>query len=181
MKKSNVSLSLDAHLLEDLRIESDQLGISLNSKINIILEKYALFYSETEKQKSMVMPAETFVEVLAMISEGEVVKLIETLLTEIIPSFFDDGPFIEEYTLDDVIKLWFEQVALWLGLYSSFKHYKDMEGHLFLAFEHKFGMKWSRILQTAFCSFVENRLKLPVNSRIRDNSVIIITKARGNN
>ena len=39
-----------------------------------------------------------------------------------------------------------ERLGIWTGHYSFFSHYTDSEGYTCLVFDHKFGIKWSRIL-----------------------------------
>jgi hypothetical protein len=47
---------------------------------------------------------------------------------------------------------------MYAGAYQNFSYYKDEEGHLSLVFKHNFGIKWSRIISSAYCHCIEKTL-----------------------
>jgi hypothetical protein len=48
-----------------------------------------------------------------------------------------------------------ERLGIWTGHYSFFSHYIDSEGYTCLVFDHKFGIKWSRILASLHATALE--------------------------
>jgi len=170
-KRSKISLSLDYPILEEIRKDAETQGISINASINTILTKYAIFYRYSEEHESIVILDSIVPDYLDMIDEKEFLKLLNQFAIEIMPAIFRQNDIL--MSLDNVIKYCFQNIALWAGMYTSFRHFKDSSQKLHLVFEHKYGAKWSRIIGDSFCYFIETMLSYPTKLQILQNSVII--------
>ncbi len=53
--KATVNLFIDQNVLTNLKEEANSKGISLNSKINTILNKYVNFYRRTEETEHLIV------------------------------------------------------------------------------------------------------------------------------
>jgi hypothetical protein len=60
----------------------------------------------------------------------------------------------------------FENVALWTGMVNLFRQYIVDQGYRHLIFDHRYGIKWSRIVCTVFRDLLEEILKLRTESTI---------------
>jgi hypothetical protein len=75
--------------------------------------------------------------------------------------------------LENVIKYIYEGIALWTGQYSFFSHYKDSEGYTCLVFDHKLGIKWSRILADLHTRTLEHWLEMKPAAKITPQTVVL--------
>jgi hypothetical protein len=175
-KKSKITLSLDPFVLEELKNESKSQGISVNAKINNVLTKYSFFYRYSEEQESLVMLDSVVLEYLEMIDEKEFLKILNQFTVEMLPAIFRQHNI--ELSLDNVIKHCFQQIALWAGMYRSFRYSEGNAGSLNLVFEHKYGIKWSRIIGNGFCNFIETLLNYPTKLQTFQNSFVIKVETR---
>jgi len=146
--KSNVTLSVDTPIFEEIKKDSENQAISVNAKINTILTKHVLFYKHLEDQEGVSIPKKYFDALIELLEENKHIELLTSVSVETMQAVYvhDNVPF----TIDGLIKHHFEKVALWAGAYRRFRHYVDKEGYICLVFEHKFGIKWSRVLGQVF-------------------------------
>ncbi|HET7285283.1 MAG TPA: hypothetical protein VFI70_11415 [Nitrososphaeraceae archaeon] len=76
-------------------------------------------------------------------------------------------------TMENIRKHIFERIGLWIGHYSFFSHYTDSEGYTCLVFDHKFGIKWSRILASLHSKPFEHWLGLKTVTNITSKTVVL--------
>ena len=170
-KKSNVTLSVDSSVLGEIRKQAESDGLSINAKINSILSKYALFYSQAEKQESVIMPQRDFQSMLNDIDENKFVENLQKNNLDLIP-----GIFLERgipFTFDNVIRIVFEIIGRFSGIYSTFTHRKEKDGSTMLIFSHGFDLKWSHILAITFSNFIKTHLNLDSEYQVMPSTVII--------
>ncbi|HXX05215.1 MAG TPA: hypothetical protein VEJ68_00155, partial [Candidatus Bathyarchaeia archaeon] len=92
------------------------------------------------------------------------------IISEMVQSIFAHNNL--SYTMDSMVKFYFESVGLWSGLYSIFKRYSDM-GSTNLIFEHKYGIKWSKIIAQSISNLMKGTLNLSLEYKILPNTVIL--------
>lgn len=75
--------------------------------------------------------------------------------------------------IENFVEYSFGNIAKMAGLFSTFRHHIDNEGHLCLIFEHKFGIKWSKMISEVFSESLANLFKIEVKSQALQNTVVI--------
>jgi hypothetical protein len=65
-------------------------------------------------------------------------------------------------TIVNFVQYSFGNVAKRAGLFSNFGYYIDEKGFLRLIFEHKFGIKWSKVLSVVFAESLVDLFKVEV-------------------
>ena len=89
-KKTTVNLFIDKNIINEIRKEADNKGISLNSRLNNILTDYVWFYKRAEEFQSVTFPKEYFQFVLDNIDEQKLTEFFDTLLSGLIPTVLLD-------------------------------------------------------------------------------------------
>ena len=172
--KSNLTLSIDNHLLEEIKKDTERQGISVNSKVNSILAKYVSFYRITEEMECSIIPSKLWILMLDLMDEEKLLNILNTEGISALYSIFLNNNI--PLTLENFIKHCCQEIFLWSGMYSSFRRF-DGSKEFTLIFEHKYGIKWSRILSTNFTNFLRIVLDRKAESQILPNTVrITITK-----
>lgn len=144
-RKETVSLAIDARVLQELKKEASSQNLSLNAKINSVLSKHVDFYKINADLGGITWDYKAFLSLLDLVEDES--KVVDILWNE-------GGPSIMSYfnhnnigmIKENIIKHLCERIGIWTGHYSFFNHYTDSEGYTCLVFDHKFGIKWSRIL-----------------------------------
>jgi len=169
--KSNITLSVDSPILDELRKQAELDGLSVNAKINQILLRYSMFYSQAEKQESVILPQKDFHSILEDISENKLVENLKQNSLDLIP-----GIFLERgvpLTFDNVIKIVFEMIGRFSGIYSTFTHRKEKDGSTMLVFSHKYDLKWSRVLAATFYHFIKVHLNLDSEYSVMPSTITL--------
>src|SRR6185312_10099574 len=149
--KSNITLSIDHNILDEIKKDSVMQNLSLNAKVNAILAKWVSFYRIAEDLECSMIPSKSWASMIDLMDET---KLLNILNNEGITTMY--SMFIHNntpLTLNSVIKYCFQEMALWSGMYSTFRQF-DNHNHIDLIFEHKYGIKWSKILENAFTNII---------------------------
>jgi hypothetical protein len=140
--KTNLTISLDNNLLEEIKIESQDRGMSINAYLNESLQRYILFYRHVIKQGGLVIPRGFFVSLLDLIDEEKINKIFEREGGyDVVISILAQNKI--PVTLDNLIRYVFEGISFWAGAYNKFSHQKDKNYKTRLFFEHRYGIKWS--------------------------------------
>src|SRR2546425_2561072 len=84
--KANVTLSVDSNILRQLRTQAESQGLSVNAKINSVLQKHASFYQHTERQAAVTVPRRVYGEIVDLIDEDKLQKLVQSTVAEITSS-----------------------------------------------------------------------------------------------
>ena len=171
-KKVTVTFAIDEKILNDLRNDAELHGISLNSKINNILTKYATFYKHAEEIGCAIWPPSLFGAFLELIDESKVAEIITNSGMDAVLSFFKHNNI--PINKETMIKYGYQGIALWTGQYSFFSHYVDDEGYTCLVMDHKLGIRWSRILADMHTRFIEKLLQLPAKTITITSTTVVL-------
>lgn len=171
--KANLTLSIDNSLLEGIKNEAEQSGTSINSRVNAILTKYVKFYKTAEDLESSIIPAKIWLLMLDLMDENKLKNVLNNEGVGTIYSIFLNNNV--SMTLDNFVKYCCQEICLWSGMYSSFRIFRE-HGYITLVFEHKFGIKWSRVLGETFSNFIRIMLNRPAEFEILPSTVRIKIK-----
>jgi uncharacterized protein (DUF4415 family) len=155
-KKSNITLAIDAEILEILKNVAESEGLSINSKINSVLWKYITFSKYVEQDCSLIIPSRSVNFFIENIDEEKWIQEYIETLDEIVPFFFLE--LKTKQTLDNTLRVVFDRLLLYGGSYKGYSSHEDEEGNLNLVFRHEYNIKWSRILSATYSQFIEKTL-----------------------
>jgi hypothetical protein len=163
-KKSNITLAIDTEIQSMLKNIAEGEGLSINSKINSILWKYATFYKYVEQDGSLIIPSRSVRFFIENIDEDKWIEEYSNMLDEIVPFFFLELKTTQ--TLENILKVVFDRLLAYGGSYKGYSCHMDKDGNMNLVFQHEYGMKWSRILNAVYTRFIQktlNQLAYPLN------------------
>lgn len=141
--KANITISVDKKIFEEIKADSQGMGLSINAYLNEALQRYTVFYRHVIKQGGVILPRGFFIGLLNLIREEQLNNILEKEAGyDVIVSILAQNAI--PITLDNLIKYVFEGIAFWAGGYNKFSHRKNKEGKTEMFFEHGFGMKWSK-------------------------------------
>ncbi|MDE1832746.1 MAG: hypothetical protein KGI02_10340 [Thaumarchaeota archaeon] len=169
--KSNVTLSIDAAIFDEIKKYAEDQGHSVNALLNTVLTKYVLLYGPAESQEGMLVPHKFFSGLLKYIPDDDLLKLIREDGFEAIRAVFVQGGIA--LTMDNMITYLFERIALWAGTYYKFRSYPADDGWLCLAFEHSYGIKWSKALGESLSIIIKETLNHDTEHKITASTVLI--------
>jgi hypothetical protein len=172
--RANLTISTDDNLLKQLKSEAERRGTSINQITNSFLIKYFLFYRHVEDQRGTIIPHDLWKDLLELIDEKELAEIVEKNGIEVVLVLFEHNNV--PATIDNLIKYFFETMALWAGAYHRFSHHTDNHGNLNLVFEHSFGIKWSRVLGLVFTNFIKKSLGLSSKHKARSTVLTMEVK-----
>lgn len=143
--RSNVTISVDKNILEEIKSDAQGMGLSINAYLNEALQRYIVFYRHVKKQGGVILPRGFFINLLDLAEEERISKIFEREGGfDVIISILAQNNI--PITLDNLIKFVFEGIASWAGGYDKFSYQKDKDEKTRLVFEHGFGTKWSKAL-----------------------------------
>ena len=155
-KKSNITLAIDAEILDILKNIAEGEGLSINAKINCVLWKYITFNKYVEQDCSLIIPSRSVNFFIENIDEERWIQEYIDTLEEIVPFFFLELKTIQ--TLENTLKVVFDRLLLYGGSYKGYSSHADNNGNLNLVFRHEYNIKWSRILSAVYARFIEKHL-----------------------
>jgi hypothetical protein len=155
-KKSNITLAVDAEILEVLKNMSESEGLSINSKINSVLWKHITFNKYVEQDCSLIIPSRSVNFFIENIDEEKWIQEYSDTLEEIVPFFFLELKTMQ--TLESTLKVVFDRLLPYGGSYRGYSSHADNNGNLNLVFRHEYNIKWSRILSAVYARFIEKTL-----------------------
>jgi hypothetical protein len=170
-KRTTVNLFVDSNVLEDIRKDAQNDGVSLNARINDILTSYSLLYKYNKEQEAVFITGKSQRFFLDNIDENKFINHYIEVTADLATSMLLERNV--PFTLDNVVKYLIEGVAKYSGSFKKFTLFKDEEGYTCLLFRHNYGDKWSRILGTGMCHLLEYILKCHTNLLLLSNSALI--------
>lgn len=176
-KKTTITLALDDMVLKAIRKDAELDRSSLNSKVNKILERYTDFYKYAELLGSVIIPQQQFRDMLEIMDEGELTSIMKAKGNANVLSVLTNLGIRPD--LNSLNKYCFSRFIQWSGAYDSFNSYIDTEGYPCLVFEHKFGIKWSRIIADTICDTINLILQYPTEKKVMPSTVLIRVMERG--
>lgn len=173
--KTNLTLSIDNHTLNEIKKDSERQGLSVNAKVNAIMSKYVSFYRLIEELEFSIVPSKLWGPMVDSVEEEKLFNLFNNEGIGAIYSIFLNNNV--PMTLDNFIKYCFEETCLWAGMYSSFRVFKE-NGQITLIFEHKYGPKWSKLLSNTFTTLIRIMLNHKAESQMLQNTVRITVQEK---
>lgn len=152
-----------------LREEAKKRGISINSLLNQIIERYVISYRFIDVFPCLVIPSEMIRGLLNGLSEDQLKKEGDTA-----------GSFIPKHSLflkgltpnlEDII-LCMENM---LSQHSHWYQFQcqNMNGRLTMLLRHRLGEKWSIYLEAYYTALFRTLLNISIKSEIGENSLAI--------
>lgn len=169
-KKTNVTLSVDSQIVEELKKDADLFGISLNTRISGILSKHVTFYRHTERQECSIIPSTIWGTIVEIVDEEKLGKILEQKIDSLYTILLHNN---KPLTLQGCIKYCFEGICLWSGMYCSVRTFEE-KSVTSVIFEHKFGLKWSKALGDAFVRLISMMHPRPARFEAYSNTLKII-------
>ena len=154
-RKSNITIAVDDTILNEVKKDAKNHGVSVNAEVNNILHKHTVFYRHVNEQDGIILPHAVFAEIVNLIDEDKLMHLpYEKGGGDYIMAIFAHNNI--SYTIDNLIKYLFESIALWAGTYKTFRYRKDGSGEIDLLFEHEYGIKWSKTVGYSFSRLIQS-------------------------
>jgi len=167
----DITLALDSGVLDEIRNDAHVQASSVNAKINSILTKYVMFYKHAETRSCLFVPAIMHSKIIDMIDEHKLVEILKKRNLDEIPTLLahdNIAPTVENFN-----EKFFSKLFLMAGLYSRFRYNTDEKGYRFLLFEHKYNIKWSRIIGEVFSYLIEIILNIHNTVHVSPNVILI--------
>ena len=168
-KKTTITFTIDKAFLDTIKKDAEREGMSINSTVNTVLQKYALCYRYTEKDRSIIVPFKFAQVMLNQIDEQKLLGYYRSIVHDLVPSKFMQSKI--PLTLQNWIRHYCNGVMIYSGAINSFSTYLDDDGHLCLVFGHDYGVKWSKILDVVLSGFIEDVLSHHTSHSVLSTSV----------
>jgi hypothetical protein len=174
-KKESITLAFDKFVLDDIRKDATDAGVSVNSKINEIMKDYVRYQKIILKEHPLITFPPLFADLIKYLSEE---AIIETSLM----SIDRNNPFllaiVEEgggtiNTLKRMLDL-----GLRLGLCENFS-LVEKAGYFTLVLSHHYGIKWSKGISISFTKMIEGILNVHPTSEITPEKIIMRIPTNG--
>lgn len=139
-----LTLRIDKELLDELRKESDEKLLSLNTLANQIIKLYIKWYSPAQRAGIMFIPKCFLASIMETLADYEVSKISD----EFKKSGYKETLLLmsKEYSLSVILELF----DTWLHV-SNMQYSRELnEGTLTYIINHGLGKKWSLLLEKSF-------------------------------
>lgn len=171
-RKTTVNLFLESDILDEIRKEAKQRGISLNSRINSILTKYIQFYKRAEEvDDTCVIPKKYFQFVTDSINEEDNISQVAEMHRLWVPAYLHD--LNVPLTIENFVEYASRQVGINSRVIDNVTYHVNEEGNRILVYTHRFGLKWSRVLSSALAIFIEELFRYRTECSIYPGSFVI--------
>lgn len=153
-----------------IKEEAKKQGISINSLINQIIERYVITYRFIDTFPSLIIPSEIITGWLDGMTEEHIIK-IGKHAGSFVPkhSLFLSGATLN---LDTILSTMEKKV----GQHSNWYQFQSQEnnGRINLLLRHNLGRKWSTYLSAYYSALFEDILNISIKFQIGDNSLAIM-------
>jgi hypothetical protein len=170
-KKTNVTISVDAQLINEIKKEAETINTSLNSRLNSILTEYVMFYRHVSNAKSVILPRALHMKLVEGLDED---YFVQALTKEGAGGAF---ALLKHHniplTKENYVKYVIELISRITGQFNYCSHYKDDEGYLNIVLDHIYGDKWSSILGKVHSYLIEKYLGIPTKVTLLPDTVTI--------
>jgi len=170
-KKTNITLSIDSNVADQLRDDAAKESKSLNSWINELLTRHHIFYKHYESLEGVGIPGVIFKEMIDVVDEKQMMRWLHKANNEIWPAIM-----VKDNIPTDIVRFVdysFGNIARMAGLFATFRHHIDNDSYLCLVFTHKFGLKWSKMIADVFSESLANLFRIEVQHRVTQNTVLL--------
>src|SRR6187402_2910351 len=134
----SLTLRIDKEMLDDLRTESEQKMVSINTLANQIIRSYIKWYSPAQRAGIMFVPKCLLIPIIDNFAEFQIENLAEM--------------FSKEYSLPVILDLF----DSWLNVSNLQFDRESSEGSLTYIINHGLGRKWSLFLEKVFWYIVKD-------------------------
>lgn len=146
----SLTLRIDKEMLDDLRKESEQKTVSLNTLTNQIIKSYIKWYSPAQRAGIMFVPKCLLIHMIDNHAEYQMERLAEQFRK----SGYEETLLMmsKEYSLPVILDLF----DSWLNVSNMQFDRKSSEGSLTYIINHGVGRKWSLFLENVFWYIVKD-------------------------
>jgi hypothetical protein len=146
----SLTLRLDKEMLDDLRKESEQKTVSINTLTNQIIKSYIKWYSPAQRAGIMFVPKCLLIPIIDNLAEYQMERLAEQFRK----SGYEETLLMmsKEYSLPVILDLF----DSWLNVSNMQFDRESSEGSLTYIINHGVGRKWSLFLEKVFWYIVED-------------------------
>ena len=146
----SLTLRIDKEMLDDLRIESDQKMVSINTLANQIIKSYIKWYSPAQRAGIMFVPKCLLIPFIDNFADYQ----METLAERFKKSGYEETLLMmsREYSLPVILDLF----DSWLNVSNLQYDRESSEGSLTYIINHGLGKKWSLFLEKVFWYIVKD-------------------------
>lgn len=146
----SLTLRIDKEMLDDLRKESEQKTVSLNTLTNQIIKSYIKWYSPAQRAGIMFVPKCLLIPIIDDLAEYQMERLAEQFRK----SGYEETLLMmsKEYSLPVILDLF----DSWLNVSNMQFDRESSEGSLTYIINHGVGRKWSLFLEKVFWYIVKD-------------------------
>jgi len=146
----SLTLRIDKEMLDDLRKESEQKTVSLNTLTNQIIKSYIKWYSPAQRAGIMFVPKYLLISIIDNLAEYQIERLAEQFRK----SGYEETLLMmsKEYSLPVILDLF----DSWLNVSNMQFDRESSEGSLTYIINHGVGRKWSLFLEKVFWYIVKD-------------------------
>jgi hypothetical protein len=146
----SLTLRIDKEILDDLRKESEQKTVSLNTLTNQIIKSYIKWYSPAQRAGIMFVPKCLLIPIIDNLAEYQMERLAEQFRK----SGYEETLLMmsKEYSLPVILDLF----DSWLNVSNMQFDRESSEGSLTYIINHGVGRKWSLFLEKVFWYIVKD-------------------------
>jgi len=146
----SLTLRIDKEMLDDLRKESEQKTVSLNTLTNQIIKSYIKWYSPAQRAGIMFVPKYLLISIIDNLAEYQMERLAEQFRK----SGYEETLLMmsKEYSLPVILDLF----DSWLNVSNMQFDRESSEGSLTYIINHGVGRKWSLFLEKVFWYIVKD-------------------------
>ena len=146
----SLTLRIDKEMLDDLRKESEQKTVSLNTLTNQIITSYIKWYSPAQRAGIMFVPKCLLIPIFDNLAEYQIERLAEQFRK----SGYEETLLMmsKEYSLPVILDLF----DSWLNVSNMQFDRESSEGSLTYIINHGVGRKWSLFLEKVFWYIVKD-------------------------
>lgn len=155
-KRTTFKLALDGMLFDALKRDVEQEGLSLNSKVNILLQRYVQSYGYSSSNGYTILPKKSVQVIFDLINQSKLLKYYTPFINDMIPNYF--AQLRIPLTIQSWLEYYCDGYMIRSGMIAKFSKHTDTENRLCLVFEHEYGLKWSNVLGTVLSQFIREKL-----------------------
>ena len=146
----SLTLRIEKEMLDDLRKESEQKTVSINTLTNQIIKSYIKWYSPAQRAGIMFVPKCLLIPIIDNLAEYQ----MERLAQQFRKSGYEETLLMmsKEYSLPVILDLF----DSWLNVSNMQFDREASEGSLTYIINHGVGRKWSLFLEKVFWYIVED-------------------------
>jgi hypothetical protein len=163
----SLTLRIEKEMLDDLRKESEQKTVSINTLTNQIIKSYIKWYSPAQRAGIMFVPKCLLIPIIDNLAEYQMERLAEQFRK----SGYEETLLMmsKEYSLPVILDLF----DSWLNVSNMQFDRESSEGSLTYIINHGVGRKWSLFLEKVFWYIVEELGITGARFDITDGTVTI--------